>query len=77
MQNVTVINENPESPADENEFTVTDGLRIDDELYLITPDPQNGDTFTSITGIMHYSYTPASSMSFTKLLPRNAADVIN
>jgi hypothetical protein len=76
VNNVTVLNENPEDPSDDNEFTVTDGLRVDDEIYLISPDPQNGDIFTSITGILTYTITQSAGSQYTKLLPRYAADVI-
>ncbi len=76
IETVAVIDANPEDPLDENEFMVTDHLRIDDELYLIDPDPVVDDTFTSITGILTYTYTSSASGSHSKLLPRSESDVV-
>lgn len=53
-----------------NEFTVTGGLTVDDQVYLITPQPDVGQAFTSITGILRYT------RGRNKLLPRSASDVV-
>jgi predicted extracellular nuclease len=70
IEDVAVTDANPDAPSDFGEFVVTGGLRVDDTIYRIEPDPVLGDTFQSIAGVLHYSF------SNTKLLPRDAADVI-
>jgi len=68
---VTVTNANPDGPAnDYGEFAVTGGLRIGDDLYVVTPDPVVGDAFDRIAGVLHFDF------SSTKVLPRSAADVV-
>ena len=52
------------------EFEVTGGLRVDDDLFAVTPDPILGDSFSSITGVLNYGFENR------KLLPRSAADVV-
>ncbi len=73
--NVTVTNATPTpgnaDKAPYNEFEITGGLRINDFMYLITPQPAAGATFNKITGVLRW----ANDMS--KIEPRNAADVIS
>ncbi|MDW8251926.1 MAG: thrombospondin type 3 repeat-containing protein, partial [Myxococcales bacterium] len=70
VNNVSVINENPDAPQNFNEIAVTGNLRVDDFLYAY---PQNsfklGDTFPFLAGVLHFSF------SNNKVLPRNAADI--
>ena len=73
VQNVVVTDAMPAGgPGDsgENEFEVASGLRVDDLLFLIDPQPNSGDSFSSITGPV------AFSNNLLKLLPRNQSDVI-
>ncbi|MEM7083905.1 MAG: amidohydrolase family protein [Pseudomonadota bacterium] len=73
VQNVIVTNAMPPGgPGDSgaNEFEVASGLRVDDALYLIDPQPLLGESFISITGPISFRN------NFLKLLPRNQADVI-
>ena len=72
QQNVLVTNVNPEAPLDFDEFVVTGGLWIDDELYTALDNtyPLNA-TFTSITGVLTFRAPGAN-----KLEPRSAADVV-
>ncbi len=51
-----------------NEFSVTDDFRVDDYLYSYTM-PNVGTTFSSLTGILGYSF------SNSKLFPRNIDDM--
>ena len=37
-----------------NEFIVTDDLRVNDLLYLVSPLPAVGDAFTAVRGILNY-----------------------
>jgi imidazolonepropionase-like amidohydrolase len=67
---VTVTDANPDAPDDFNEFSVSGGLRVDDLLYLIEPDPVVGDSFNGIVGILN------SSFSNSKLEPRDENDII-
>jgi cytosine/adenosine deaminase-related metal-dependent hydrolase len=66
----SVLTENPDAPADFDEFVVTGGLRIDDALY---PDLDNtfpvGTSFRSLSGILGYSF------AHPKLWPRSSADI--
>ena len=68
--NVSVINSNPDAPGDFGEFSVTEGLRVDNELFQILPDPQIGDEFILLAGILRFAD------GNTKLLCRNSNDVI-
>ena len=54
------------------EFTVTDGLIVDDLFFAPEPgpDPMVGDIYTSITGLLTYSF------SAFKLAPRTADDLV-
>ncbi len=60
------------------EFVVTDGagnnLPVDDFLYLTSPLPTVGRTFTGLTGVVGLR-TAGGGMSVNKLLPRSAADL--
>jgi len=53
----------------ENEFEVASGLRVDDALFLIDPQPSLNDSFSSITGPISFRN------EFLKLLPRTQDDV--
>jgi hypothetical protein len=66
---IQVTNANPDAPSDFNEFAVGPGLRVDDLLYLVTPDPTLGTLFTGMAGVMSHSF------GNYKLLPRSAADI--
>jgi hypothetical protein len=71
VNNVSVVNENPDAPGGNfNEIAVTGNLRVDDLLFAY---PQNsfklGDTFPFLAGVLHFSF------SNNKVLPRNAADI--
>ena len=74
VANVTVTDPAPAPAggdmAPTNEFAVTGGLRVDDLLFLTTPFPRMGETFTSITGVL--AFTHANS----KLEPRAATDLV-
>ncbi len=52
------------------EFEVTGGLWVDDDLMPFNPRPANGANFTSITGVMSFSFDEA------RLLPRGPADLV-
>jgi hypothetical protein len=73
VENVTVIDENPDAPMDFNEFAVTGNLRVDDLFFSMAqwPKPTLGTEFSSITGPLVYGY------SNFKLAPRNPADLAN
>jgi hypothetical protein len=60
----------PGDTAPTNEFVVNGSLRVDDALYLISPFPTMGQTFTSITGVV------AMRNGNSKLLPRTAGDYV-
>lgn len=71
VQDVIVTNANPDAPGgDFGEFEVTGGLRVDDEMFTIAPDPVVDDEFGAIAGPLGYSFDN------TKVRPRDAADVI-
>jgi len=68
---VTVVDSNPDSPSDYGEFAVDGNLRVDDALWAELPDhPAVGTSYTSITGVLTYSY------SNYKLMPRSADDLV-
>lgn len=75
VKNVTVTNATPApgnaDKAPYNEFEITGGLRVNDFLYLVSPQPTTGATFDKITGVLRW----ANDLS--KIEPRNAADVIS
>ena len=74
VENVTVTNPMPAPAGGEvaptNEFEVEGSLRVDDGLFLLTPAPAMGERFASITGVL------VLSRENSKLLPRNATDVV-
>ncbi len=70
--NVTVLDTSPTGQTGEtveNEFTVTGGLSVDDNIYLMDPYPSEGQVITALTGVTRYTWNRL------KLLPRSAADV--
>ena len=72
VENVTVTAENADENGDYDEFAITGNLRVDDFIW---EDMDNnypvGTTFTSITGILHYTY------GNHKIVPRNADDLVS
>lgn len=70
VENVTVIDPNPDAPNDYDEWSVSGGLRIDDWLY---PELDNalpaGTPFSAISGILGFSF------GHPKLYPRGPADL--
>lgn len=72
----TIIAQNADTPpADFDEFTVANAgmnpLRINDQFFAAIDNTcAAGSTFTSITGVMDYSF------SFYKLEPRDEADIV-
>ncbi len=70
VENVWVADENPDGGEDFGEFAVTGGLRVDDDLFVVTPDPKAGDAFASLTGVMRFNH------GHYKLEPRRAGDVV-
>jgi hypothetical protein len=76
VNNVSVTNVNPDLPDDYDEFAVTSGLRIDDQLIDgggTGDDLDNtfavGTEFSAIIGVHHYGH------DFFKLLPRSLSDL--
>jgi hypothetical protein len=71
VENVAVTNENPDAPADYDEFLLDDVLRVDD---LFAPDLDNvfppGTRFRSVTGVLGRSF------GHPKLWPRDANDMV-
>ena len=71
VENVTVTSTNPDAPMGPfGEFAVDDGLRIDDEMHLVSPFPTVGEAFGSITGPLGFAFMN------TKVRPRDIADVV-
>ncbi len=69
VQNVNVTS----TPDTYNQWDVTDGTgncEVDDLLYATTPDPQIGDDYSSITGLVNYSY------GVYDINPRSADDLV-
>lgn len=64
----------PGGPGDadpmRNEFEVAGGLYVDDALFLVEPQPQEGETFSSIVGPLSFRNDRM------KLLPRDAQDLV-
>jgi hypothetical protein len=73
VMNVTVTNAAPPSgPGDMapiNEFEITGGVRVDDQIFRIAA-PAMGATYSSITGVFTYRNNAY------KILPRSAADAV-
>ncbi|PRQ09453.1 hypothetical protein [Enhygromyxa salina] len=72
VENVTVTNENPDAPEEYGEFEITGGLRVNDGFFAIADwtKPAMGASFTSIAGVLNYSY------EVYKLEPRTNADLV-
>ena len=73
VQSVVVTDPMPDGgPGDDgtNEFEVASGLRVDDLIFLIDPQPGLGESFSSITGPV------AFRNDLLKLLPRSLSDVV-
>jgi cytosine/adenosine deaminase-related metal-dependent hydrolase len=72
VANVSVSDTNPDAPSDYDEFEVDGCLRVDDLLCASCwlDQPANGTLYSSITGPLTYSF------SNTKLVPRDAADLL-
>ena len=75
VDDVVVTNATPPAgPGDaatgRNEFEVAGGLYVDDLLFLLTPQPANGETFASIAGPL------AWRNDHLKLLPRDQEDLV-
>ncbi|MCX7958517.1 MAG: MopE-related protein, partial [Deltaproteobacteria bacterium] len=70
VENVEVINANPDAPNDYKEFTITGNLRVNDlYLYDYTNKRRVGDKFNYIIGVLNYTY------GNFKLEPRGNADL--
>jgi len=69
---VTVTDANPDAPDDFGDFAVDDGLRVTDSFFSVMDwiDPAADDAFTSLTGVMVYSFEN------TKLAPRDGQDIV-
>ena len=73
VTDVSVTNENPDSPDDYNEFEVGGCLRIDDIVWdtsVTWIDRTLGTTYGAITGVLNYSFD-----NF-KVEPRNPDDIV-
>jgi hypothetical protein len=72
VSGVSVTDTNPDAPSDFDEFEVDGCLRVDDFLCASCwlDQPANGTNYSSITGPLYYSF------SNTKLVPRDAADLL-
>ncbi|MGC4113762.1 MAG: amidohydrolase family protein [Myxococcales bacterium] len=74
VNNVTVTNPNPTPAASDTsspwEFEVTGALRVHDFIFHVPVKPAQGDTYTSITGILHFDH------SNSKIEPRAAGDLV-
>lgn len=69
VERVTCTDPNPDD-EEFGEFAIDEGVRVDDLLYSVTPDPVMGTTFESITGVLNFSF------GAFKLEPRSADDVV-
>lgn len=75
VENVSVTDSNPDGPGDDfGEFSVgscsgNPGVRVDDALHQIMPDPEAGNEFEYIRGPLHYSFDNS------KIEPRDDSDV--
>jgi hypothetical protein len=71
VQSVAVTVQNPDAPSDFDEFKVTGGLRIDDEIFTALDNTYSvGATFSSIAGPLTFAH------SDSKIVPRSAADLV-
>lgn len=71
VENVTVIDANPDVPMNFNEFAVTGDLRVDDIFFAMAdwPKPAVDTAYAAITGPLVYAH------SNFKLEPRSLADL--
>jgi len=70
VSDIDVTNSNPDAPSDYSEFEVNECLRVDDQLSeVLVPQPEEGTHFTSLSGVLTYTY------GNSKLEPRGAEDV--
>jgi cytosine/adenosine deaminase-related metal-dependent hydrolase len=70
VNNVQIVNPNPDAPNDYDEFTVTGNLWVDDQLYdAMDNTSPAGTTYASIVGVCGISYANR------KIWPRAAADL--
>jgi hypothetical protein len=70
VNGVSVVTQNPDAPSDFDEFSVTGNLRIDDYAFDAMDNTYTvGTNFTSITGLLHFSFDNS------KILPRSATDL--
>ncbi len=70
VNDVSVTDSNPDDPDDYGEFEVGGCLRIDDSIYDYGDQPAVGTAYSSLSGVLTYSY------SNRKLLPRDASDMV-
>ncbi|RME20414.1 MAG: hypothetical protein D6798_20550, partial [Deltaproteobacteria bacterium] len=70
VSDVTVTDSNPDDPSDYGEFEVDGCLRVDDSLYDYGEQPAVGTTYSSLTGVLTWTY------GNRKLLPRDAGDMV-
>lgn len=69
VEAVEVTDANPDDPEDYDEFEVDGCLRIDDLIYTALDQPALGTRYSSITGVVGYSFENS------KLQPRDADDL--
>lgn len=72
VSGVSVTDDDPpgeDGESIDNEFLITGGLSVDDQLYLIDPQPVSGQPIPSLTGVLRYNWNR------NKLLPRGPEDV--
>lgn len=69
VSSLQVLSENPDAPMDFGEFQVTGGLRIDDQLYRLSPRPVVGTFLSYVVGVHHHAFAEY------KLLPRSVNDI--
>ena len=70
VNDVAISDENPDAPEDYDEFEVGGCLRVDDFVWDALDQPTGSVTYTSITGVLNYSFE-----NF-KLAPRGAEDLV-
>ena len=72
VSDVAVTSSNPDAPSDYGEFELDECLRVDDQLSdVLVPQPPEGTTYTTLTGVLTYTYGHA------KLEPRGSEDVVD
>ncbi|WP_394824142.1 amidohydrolase family protein [Pendulispora albinea] len=69
---LTITDDNPDKRIESNEFVVTGNLRIDDHIFTTFGGavPPKGTSYQELRGILYFSFAN------TKLLPRNADDLV-